>query len=85
MYVVSPQRPSLTAVNLAMRKHYRLQYSAQAIRHVATQLDELYRAQIEADQETGIHGGESSILLDILSGQADLTDPKFTFFLFPVF
>ena len=69
------------AVNLAMRKHYRLQYSAQAVRHVATQLGELYRAQIEADQETGIHGGESSTLLDILAGQADLTDPKSAFFI----
>lgn len=69
-------KAKLTAVNLAMRKHYRLQYSAQAIRYVATQLDELYRAQIQADQETGIHGGESSTVLDILSGQADLTDPK---------
>jgi hypothetical protein len=59
-----------------MRKHYRLQYSAQAVRHVASQLDELYRAQIMADQETGIHGGESSVLLEILSGHADLTDPK---------
>jgi len=63
-----------------MRKHCRLQYSAQAVRHVATQLDELYRAQIEADQETGIHGGESITLLDILAGQADLTDPKSALF-----
>lgn len=67
---------TLTTVNLALRKQYRLQYSAQAIRHVATQLAELYRANIETDHETGVYGGESAILLDILSGSADLTDPK---------
>ena len=67
----------LTAVNLALRKQYRLQYSAQAIRHVATQLDELYRVNIDADREMGIRGGESAILLEILSGHADMTDSKY--------
>ena len=64
-------------VNLALRKQHRLHYSAQAIRHVATQLDELYRSNIDADRETGIKGDESATLLDILSGYADLTDPKY--------
>jgi Kinetochore complex Fta4 of Sim4 subunit, or CENP-50 len=63
-------------VNLALRKQHRLQYSAQAIRHVSSQLDELYRANIDADRDGGITGGESASLLDILSGNADLTDPK---------
>ena len=63
-------------VNLAMRKHHRLQYSAQAIRHVSTQLEELYRSNINTDRETGIQGGESATLLDILAGRADLADPK---------
>jgi Kinetochore complex Fta4 of Sim4 subunit, or CENP-50 len=66
-------------VNLALRKQYRLQYSAQAIRHVAGQLDELYRANIDADRETGVKGGETASLLDILSGHADLTDPTYLF------
>jgi len=74
---VSPFGIEADEVNLALRKQYRLQYSAQAIRHVATQLDELYRATINADRETGIHGGESASLLDILGGTADLTDPKY--------
>jgi Kinetochore complex Fta4 of Sim4 subunit, or CENP-50 len=65
------------AVNLALRKQYRLQYSTQAIRHVATQLDELYRSNINADREIGIRGGESATFLDILSGHADLTDSKY--------
>jgi hypothetical protein len=65
------------AVNLALRKHHRLQYSAQAIRHVSTQLDELYRSNINTDRETGIKGGESANLLDILSGNADFTDPEY--------
>jgi hypothetical protein len=65
---------------LALRKQSRLQYSVQAIRHVSTQLEELYRANIEADQETGIHGGENATLLDILSGNADLTDPKYVLY-----
>ena len=64
-------------MNLALRKQHRLHYSAQAIRHVATQLDELYRANIEADRDTGIKGGENAALIDILSGHADLTDPRF--------
>ena len=68
---------SLIVVNLALRKQYRLQYSAQAIRHVSTQIDELYRANIHADREVGIQGGESAILLDILAGRADFTDPKY--------
>lgn len=76
MYVFDVR--GLRIVNLALRKQARLQYSVQAIRHVATQLEELYRANIGADQETGIHGGESATLLDILSGHADLTDPKYT-------
>jgi len=66
----------LIVVNLALRKQHRLQYSAQAVRHVSTQLDELYRARINADRETGIQGGESATFLDILSGHADLTDEK---------
>jgi hypothetical protein len=66
----------LTAVNLALRKHHRLQYSSQAIRHVSTQLDELYRSNINTDRETGIQGGEGATLLDILAGHADLTDPR---------
>ena len=70
----------LRIVNLALRKQSRLQYSVQAIRHVSTQLEELYRANIEADQETGIHGGESATLLDILSGNADLTDPTYVLY-----
>ena len=65
------------AVNLALRKQYRLQYSAQAIRHVATQLDELYRTNVDADREMGIRGGESATLLEILSGHADMTDSKY--------
>ena len=69
--------PQVDLVNLALRKQYRLQYSTQAIRHVSTQIDELYRANIHADREVGIQGGESAILLDILSGQADFTDPKY--------
>jgi hypothetical protein len=73
---IPPASSTLTTVNLALRKQYRLQYSAQAIRHVATQLAELYRANIEADQETAIQGGEGAVLLDILSGSADLTDPR---------
>jgi glutamate racemase len=64
------------SVNLAMRKQNRLQYSTQAIRHVSTQITELYRARLDADRETGIQGGESATLLDILSGRADFTDPK---------
>ena len=67
----------LNVVNLALRKQYRLQYSTQAIRHVSTQLDALYRANIHADREVGIQGGESATLLDILAGQADFTDPKY--------
>ena len=63
-------------VNLALRKHYRLQYSAQAVRHVASQIDELYRARLNADRETGIQGGENATFLEILSGQADYSDPK---------
>jgi hypothetical protein len=66
-------------VNLALRKQFRLQYSAQAIRHVATQLNELYRANINADRETGIKGDETATLLDILVGHADLTDPRYLF------
>jgi hypothetical protein len=67
----------LTSVNLALRKHHRLQYSSQAIRHVSTQLDELYRSNINADREMGIQGGESAMLLDILAGNANFTDPKY--------
>jgi hypothetical protein len=78
MYISHVQ--DLRIVNLALRKQSRLQYSVQAIRHVSTQLEELYRANIEADQETGIHGGENATLLDILSGNADLTDPKYVLY-----
>lgn len=74
----SAASPGLNTVNLALRKQYRLQYSTQAVRHVSTQLDELYRANIHADRQVGIQGGESATLLDILAGQADFTDPKYS-------
>ena len=71
------KRAKSILVNLALRKHYRLQYSAQAIRHVASQIDELYRAKLDADIETGIQGGENAVLLDILTGKADFSDPVY--------
>lgn len=44
---------------------------------MSTQLDELYRSNINADREMGIQGGESAMLLDILAGNANFTDPKY--------
>jgi Kinetochore complex Fta4 of Sim4 subunit, or CENP-50 len=72
-----PLQRDLILVNLALRKHYRLQYSVQAIRHVASQIEELYRTRLDADIEPGIQGGENAMLVDILSGKADYTDPKY--------
>lgn len=65
-------------VNLVARKHNRSVYSAQALRHVAEQIEALYRegmASAERGVEGAMDGGATGA--DILRRGVDLADVKY--------
>ncbi|KAI5797447.1 kinetochore Sim4 complex subunit Fta4 [Peziza echinospora] len=66
----------LVKLNLTARKHNRLIYSAQAIRHVAEQIDALYREAAESAEEARRAGGGAGAggEYDLLRRGVDLTD-----------
>jgi len=59
-------RPS---VNIVAKRHQKLVYSSQALRHVAEQIDDLY--QKKDDSEEGITQED-----DVLRRGANLKDPQ---------